>query len=165
MTAIVAIRRLTSEDINMVAEIYCRSFGERLPWLTGASTRDEDRAFFRETVFPHCDVWGAVENGKVIGFAALRGVWLDHLYVLPEYQSRGVGSFLIRHCQLQVPELQLWTFQQNVGASRFYESHGFDLIRTTEDTGTPGREPDALYRWQRPPGFDPLSPSEAIIGA
>ena len=165
MTGIVAIRRLTTDDIDAVADIHHRSFGDRLPWLAGLSTRDEDRQFFRETVFPACNVWGAVENGAIIGFAALRDQWLDHLYVLPEYQSRGVGSVLIRHCQLQVPELQLWTFQQNVGARRFYEAHGFTPVNATPDAPTEDHEPDALYRWQRPPGLEPVTLPDAGIGA
>lgn len=164
MTGIVAIRRLTGDDVDAVADVYRQSFGQRLPWLSGVNARDEDRLFFRETVFPQCALWGAIDNGRVIGFAAVRGIWLDHLYVLPEFQSRGVGSMLLRHCQAQSVELQLWTFQQNCGASRFYEAHGFDLIRTTENPESNDKEPDALYHWKRAPGLDSAPPIEDVVG-
>lgn len=164
MTGIVAIRRLTGDDVDAVADIYRKSFGQRLPWLSGVDTREEDRLFFRKTVFPHCALWGAIDNGSIIGFAAVRDIWLDHLYVLPEFQSRGVGSMLLRHCQAQAGELQLWTFQQNCGASRFYEAHGFDLIRTTENPESNDKEPDALYHWKRAPGIDNAPPVENAIG-
>lgn len=163
MTGIVAIRRLTVDDMDTVADIYRQSFGQRLPWLGEISTREEDRLFFRETVFPQCDLWGGTENGRIVGFAAVRGIWLDHLYVLPEFQSRGVGSLLVRHCQAQAGELQLWTFQQNCGASRFYETHGFELVRLTE-THENGEEPDALYHWKRPPGVQVTAAVEGEIG-
>ncbi len=164
MTGIVAIRRLSVDDMDAVAGIYRQSFDERLPWLSGIRMREEDRLFFRETVFPQCDLWGAIENGRIVGFAALRQGWIDHLYVLPEYQSRGVGSALLSHCQAQAAELQLWTFQQNCGANRFYESHGFERVRTTENTGNGEKEPDALYRWKRAPGEDNASRLDGAIG-
>lgn len=164
MTGIVAIRRLTIDDMDEVAAIYRQSFDKRLPWLSGLDTREEDRLFFRETVFPQCTLWGATENGAIIGFAAMRDGWLDHLYVLAQFQSRGVGSLLLRHCQAQSGELQLWTFQQNCGASRFYQTHGFELVRTTEAIESTDHEPDALYRWKRAPGRDASAPIDGSIG-
>lgn len=165
MTGIVAIRRLTTDDIDAVANIHRLSFDERMPWLSGRHTREEDRQFFRETVFPQCDLWGAIDHGRIAGFVAMRDGWIDHLYVLPEFQSRGVGSILLRHCQTQAQELQLWTFQQNAGARRFYEAHGFDLMRTTQGAENDEKEPDALYRWHRTPGLEPTTLPDADIGA
>lgn len=164
MTGIVAIRRLTADDMSAVADVYRQSFGQRLPWLSGFDMRDEDLLFFRDTVFPQCALWGAIDNGRIIGFAAVRGIWLDHLYVLTEFQSRGVGSLLVRHCQAQSGELQLWTFQQNCGASRFYETHGFELVRATENPESGDTEPDALYHWKRPPGLEVIVPIEGAVG-
>lgn len=165
MTGIVAIRRLILDDMDIVADIYRQSFGQRLPWLSDSGTRDEDRLFFRETVFPQSTLWGATENGRIVGFAAVRDVWLDHLYVLPEFQSRGVGSLLLRHCQMQSEELKLWTFQQNCGADRFYENHGFErLPAETDGDGETGGGADGLFRWKRKPGVAIPVPIEGIVG-
>jgi ribosomal protein S18 acetylase RimI-like enzyme len=46
--------------------------------------------------------------------------------------------------------LQLWVFQKNVGARRFYERHGFRLVELTDGAGNEENEPDARYEW-RPP--------------
>ena len=43
--------------------------------------------------------------------------------------------------------LRLWTFQRNTDAIRFYESHGFKLVRETSGADNEEHEPDALYRW------------------
>ena len=40
--------------------------------------------------------------------------------------------------------LQLWVFQRNVGARRFYERHGFTLTELTDGSRNEEREPDAL---------------------
>ncbi len=41
----------------------------------------------------------------------------------------------------------LWVFQTNTGAIRFYERHGFELVKLTDGAENMEREPDALYRW------------------
>ena len=42
---------------------------------------------------------------------------------------------------------QLWVFQQNANARRFYERRGFVLVRETDGSGNEERTPDALYAW------------------
>jgi len=44
--------------------------------------------------------------------------------------------------------LQLWVFQLNEGARRFYERHGFRLVKLTDGAGNMERTPDALYEWR-----------------
>jgi len=38
-------------------------------------------------------------------------------------------------------------FQKNTGAIRFYERHGFRLVKLTDGADNVEREPDALYYW------------------
>jgi hypothetical protein len=42
---------------------------------------------------------------------------------------------------------QLWTFQKNARARRFYEQRGFTAVRFTEGEGNIEKEPDVLYAW------------------
>jgi hypothetical protein len=44
---------------------------------------------------------------------------------------------------------QLWTFQRNAQARRFYEARGFVLIQETDGARNEEKEPDALYLWTR----------------
>jgi hypothetical protein len=44
-------------------------------------------------------------------------------------------------------ELQLWTFQVNAGARRFYERHGFVPVELTDGATNQERQPDVRYRW------------------
>jgi hypothetical protein len=46
--------------------------------------------------------------------------------------------------------LQLWTFQRNLGARRFYEARGFELVEGTDGARNEEKEPDARYLWARP---------------
>ncbi len=143
-----ALRRLGLEEMDQAAMIHRAAFDDRLPWLAGLHTPAEDRAYFRDRVFTRCEVWGAVD-GEIIGFIAFREGWVDQLYILPGRQGRGWGSALLQVAKTASACLQLWTFQRNAPARRFYEKQGFAAIETTDGRGNDEREPDMLYQWRK----------------
>ncbi|HET6620983.1 MAG TPA: GNAT family N-acetyltransferase [Dongiaceae bacterium] len=145
-----ALRTLALADIDAAAKIHRTSFDQRLPWLKGLHTPAEDRTFYRTRVFTSCAVWGAELEGRLLGIIAFRTDWVDQLYVLPDAQGRGIGSGLLGIAQAALPVLHLWTFQRNAAARRFYEARGFIVLRETDGSGNEEKEPDALYRWERP---------------
>ena len=145
-----SLRRLSGDDMEAASVVHRTSFDERLPWLAGLHTPDEDRAFFQSRVFAECAVWGAVDEA-LIGFIAFREGWIDQLYVLPHCQRQGAGRALLLVAQAAWPSLSLWTFQRNMTARRFYEAHGFVAVRETDGAGNEEREPDVLYHWAANP--------------
>jgi GNAT superfamily N-acetyltransferase len=64
----------------------------------------------------------------------------------PGMVGHGVGSVLLAHAieTLALP-IRLYTFQQNVGARRFYERHSFQAIQFTDGEDNEERCPDVLY--------------------
>jgi ribosomal protein S18 acetylase RimI-like enzyme len=100
-------------------------------------------------VFPACQLWGRFEASGMVAMIAFRECWIDQLYVLPAAQRRGYGSELLQVAQGAFDRLQLWTFQRNVAARRFYEAQGFVLVRETDGAGNEEKEPDLLYAWTR----------------
>jgi len=77
------------------AVVHRAAFNDRLPWLAGLHTPTEDRTYFREQVFQKYEIWGALDNARLIGIIAFREDWIDHLYVLPNVQGQGVGTALL----------------------------------------------------------------------
>jgi GNAT superfamily N-acetyltransferase len=69
--------------------------------------------------------------------------------VLPEAHGRGIGGALLQVAKSVFGSLQLWTFQRNDKARRFYQARGFQLIRETDGAENEEKEPAALYRWTR----------------
>lgn len=136
--------------MDAVAIVHRTSFDERLPWLAGLHTPEEDRTYFRNAVFEECEVWGTFDGPTLTGFIAFRDGWIDQLYVLPAYQGHGIGSSLLEVAQARYPELNLWTFQRNDIARRFYERHGFTAAELTDGSRNEEREPDIRYIWRRP---------------
>jgi ribosomal protein S18 acetylase RimI-like enzyme len=125
---------------------------EAMPWLPELHTPEQDRWFISEIVLPNEEVWVTEVDESPVGFVALGsrdGVpFLNHLYVAPEHQGRGLGSELMRRAKMRRPQgFRLWVFQKNTGARRFYERHGCRLLELTDGSGNEEREPDALYAW------------------
>jgi GNAT superfamily N-acetyltransferase len=134
--------------MDSAAVVHRASFDECLPWLAGRHSAEEDRQHFRECVYKACTVWGAFESGDLRGIIAFRKEWIDHLYVLPRAQNLGIGSGLLEIAKASYSDLSLWTFQRNERARRFYETHGFIVVRQTDGSGNEEHEPDVLYRWK-----------------
>jgi GNAT superfamily N-acetyltransferase len=134
--------------MDQAAAVHRASFDHALPTLAGLHTPEEDRRFFRERLFPTCQLWGCFHNQELVGIVAFRDGWIDQLYVMPSLQGRGVGTALLRVAQRGSRCLSLWTFQRNAAARRFYEKHGFILIKVTDGAGNEEKEPDGMYTWR-----------------
>jgi GNAT superfamily N-acetyltransferase len=143
-------RRLELADMDAAARVHRTAFDRALPWLAGLHTPEEDRWFFRARVFRTCEVWGAFDGAELTGLLAFRDGWIDQLYVLPEAWGRGVGSELLQVAQRSCQSLQLWTFQRNARARRFYHARGFSPVEETDGSRNEEKEPDVRYLWTRP---------------
>jgi ribosomal protein S18 acetylase RimI-like enzyme len=144
-----AVRRAEPADAPAVAETFTAAFAG-LTYLPKLHTADEDRAFFGRVVAEH-EVWVAEQDGRIVGFAALSDDVLEHIYVRPDLQGRGIGGALLDVAKQRRPNgFGLWVFQQNAGARRFYERHGLQLVRETDGAGNEERTPDAFYKWHPP---------------
>jgi GNAT superfamily N-acetyltransferase len=140
------IRRATLEDAAAIGEVFVRARDE-MTYLPRIS--DEVRPRLGGWFLERAELWVAEEDGRVVGFAGVEGDELSHLYVDPRAQGRGVGSALLEQAKsLRQDGLELWVFQKNDGARRFYERHGFRLVRLTDGAENMEREPDARYAWR-----------------
>jgi GNAT superfamily N-acetyltransferase len=141
------LRQLEPDDMDAAAWVLRIAFDHALPSLAGLHTPQQDLWFFRERVFKTCKVWGAFDGAGMTGIIAFRKDWIDQLYVVPGAQRRGVGTELLQIAKSSFDRLQLWTFQRNVRARRFYEARGFALVQETDGARNEEKEPDALYLW------------------
>ena len=107
---------------------------------------DETRRWMREVVVVECDVWVGVDDGRVVALLVLRPPdWIEQLYVDAAHAGHGLGTALLEVAERELPGgAQLWTFQTNTGARRFYERHGFVAVEWT-DGDNEERAPDVRY--------------------
>lgn len=123
-------------------------FIDDTPWMPRIHTRAEDLAHAARLI-ERGWVTVAEEEGRVVAFAAREGDDLDALYVNAEAQGHGVGSALVDHLKEDAASLELWTFEANRGAQRFYERHGFVEMERTDGARNDEKLPDIRYLWQR----------------
>jgi ribosomal protein S18 acetylase RimI-like enzyme len=142
-------RRATTDDIRAIATIHRLAFFNAMPHMPVLHTPEEDLAFFSTAVLPNAEIWLTEDSGNMTGFIAFRAGWVDHLYIHPDHQSRGLGSALLALAQASADSLRLWTFQCNPGACRFYERRQFRIERETDGANNEERQPDILYVWTR----------------
>ncbi len=142
------IRPARSADAEAIADVHLDSRREAMPWLPMLHSREDTIAYFAGHVLLHEEVLVAEVNQLVVGFIALEGDHVDHLYIAPAYQGRGIGDTLLAMAKEVRPDgLMLWTFQRNARARQFYEARGFVAEELTDGSRNEEREPDALYRW------------------
>jgi hypothetical protein len=140
------IRRATPSDSAETAGVFLASRGS-MTYLPNLHSEEETRDFIARVV-RDLEAFVAVRAGLIVGFAALHGDWLDHLYVHPSRFNTGTGTKLFDEVRFQRPGgFQFWVFQQNIGARRFYERHGCALARLTDGRDNEEKLPDALYVW------------------
>ena len=91
------LRRADAKDWRQVAETFIAARAA-MTYLPDLHTQAETLAFIRHVVETQ-EVWvtrGVIDGrSRVAGFAALHGDRLDHLYVHPAMQSRGMGAALL----------------------------------------------------------------------
>lgn len=112
-------------------------------------TDDEDLAFVRRFIAEE-ETWLAVRDNAVIGLATIEGNRLAHLYIDPAHRNGGIGTALLDHVKRTRPDgFDLWTFQANDGARRFYERHGCRTVEVTDGSRNEEKLPDMRYAWPR----------------
>ena len=122
----ILIRRAVPSDADSIADAWLAAFRETYDFPP-AHSDDDVRAWVRD---------------------GLRGASVEQLYLRRPWTGRGIGSRLIALAREASPDgLELWTFQVNAGARRFYERHGFAVAEMTDGRANEERQPDVRYVW------------------
>src|SRR5436190_18748653 len=86
------IRRARPTDAPVIAAIHQASRRATMPYLPPQRrTHDEVTRWIREIVLPQSHTLVAVRGPEPVGYAAVRGDLLDHLYLLPDARRTGIG--------------------------------------------------------------------------
>jgi putative acetyltransferase len=144
-----SLRRATLDDMAALARLYRRTVRQSLPFVPELHTPEEDAWWFAERLYPANLVWLSEGADGPQGYIAFRADFIEHLFIRPEAQGIGLGVALLGKAKEGAEELSLWTFQQNLRARRFYERHGFAVVRETDGADNEEKLPDVLYRWSR----------------
>ena len=121
-------------------------FLEVTDWMTRLHSRAKDISFAAKLIAGHFVFgWGV---DRPLGFIALHQDSIDALYVRNDKHGQGYGSALMQYAQSMRGDLELWTFQQNAPARRFYAKHGFSEVKFTDGSGNDEGLPDVCLTWR-----------------
>jgi len=133
-----SIRSATAADSALIFR-FIRELAdyERLAHEVDATEADIAKALFGENPRVFADI--AEWQGEPVGFAlwfynfstfrGRHGIYLEDLFVRPDFRSRGIGRALLRHlarrCLAEgLPRLEWWVLNWNEPALRVYRSIG-----------------------------------------
>ena len=148
--ATTAIRPFQDRDEPAVIGVWHRSgraaYGFLPTWQ--ALTLERAGHVFREVIRTRCDIWVATRDDQVVAYLALRGSYVDRMYVDPAEWRKGWGTrFLLLAKALQPDGLELHTHQRNHAARLLYEKHGFKAVKFGLSP-PPELAPDVEYHWR-----------------
>lgn len=143
------IRSAREDDAVAIAQAHIEARRVAMPWLPIIHTFEETVSFFRDFVIPNQIVLVAEAEEGVVGFIAIEGAYVEHLYVAPSHQGIGIGDALLNRAkELRPNGLMLWTFEGNHRARAFYEKRGFAAVEFTDGSRNEERTPDVRYHWK-----------------
>ena len=152
----VSIRRAYDDEGPALADLYLCVRRENADVIPPVVHSDDSVRDWWSTVLPgRAELWVAELDGAAVGVMALeRPDGLEQLYVAGSAAGRGIGSALLAVARRELGgRVQLWTFQANTGARRFYERHGFVAVEQTDGDNEEGA-PDVRYLSVGGPGAD-----------
>ncbi len=145
------LREADPQDADAIAGVFSPSL-RLLSFLPELHTLEEDRYFIANVILKDCDVTVALEDDRIIAFLARQGEEIRLLHTHPDFIGKGAGSRLLEAAkQAGTAALELWCFQENHGARRFYERSGFRATQFTDGQHNEEKTPDVRYRWEARP--------------
>ena len=90
---------------------------------------------------PFASIFLLETNGQTAGYALLahtwsqeaggEAVWVEELYVLPQFRGQGLGSAFFRELRVRFPEAARFRLEiepDNERAAKLYRSRGFEVL-------------------------------------
>lgn len=146
-SAFLRIRKANRDDINSISEIsiktYVEAFGHAFTPDELEERLEKRSVRFYNDVFDKDTILLAEDDGKIVGYVqfgdatfemdgvSLGDQELQRIYVLAEYQGKGIGKALIEMA-LANPRLKnakkvyLDVWEENFKAQKLYKSYGFE---------------------------------------
>lgn len=100
---------LTADHMQAAADIRRVALWQRLPRLPNVHTPEEEEQYWRMHLLPNCSILGAAMGNRLVGVIAYGDNWIEQLYVLPDFQGKGIGSRLLGCAKEEMDEIRLWT--------------------------------------------------------
>ena len=139
------IRVLEEKDVDTVAKIWLETNIKAHDFI--ASNYWKEHYEIIKDMFLQAEVYVYEIEKEIMGFIGLDKEYIEGIFVLDQYQKRGIGKALLNHVKAKKEHLSLNVYQKNLNAILFYQREDFFIQYEDVDENTSEKE----YRmvWNR----------------
>lgn len=139
------IRVLEEKDVDTVAKIWLETNIKTHDFI--ASNYWKEHYEIIKDMFLQAEIYVYEIEKEIMGFIGLDKEYIEGIFVLDQYQKRGIGKALLNHVKARKEHLSLNVYQKNLNAILFYQREGFCVQYEDVDENTGEKE----YRmvWNR----------------
>ena len=139
------IRVLEEKDVDTVAKIWLETNIKTHDFI--ASNYWKEHYEIIKDMFLQAEVYVYEIEKEIMGFIGLDKEYIEGIFVLDQYQKRGIGKALLNYVKAKKEHLSLNVYQKNLNAILFYQREGFCVQYEDVDKNTGEKE----YRmvWNR----------------
>lgn len=139
------IRVLEEKDVDIVAKIWLETNIKVHDFI--ASNYWKEHYEMVKDMFLQAEVYVYEIEKEIMGFIGLDKEYIEGIFVLDQYQKRGIGKALLNHVKAKNEHLSLNVYQKNLNAILFYQRENFCIQYEDVDKNTGEKE----YRmvWNR----------------
>ncbi|TVQ16696.1 MAG: N-acetyltransferase [Bacteroidetes bacterium] len=140
------IEKIQPEDIPEVVDLWYETSLKAHDFID-PQYWNANRELMKNRYIPMADTFIAREEERITGFASVMENYLAAVFVLPQFQGRGVGSALLGYVKTLRDHLTLKVFVRNTKSVEFYHAHGFSALSEQEDEET--GEKELVMEWRK----------------
>lgn len=139
------IRVLEEKDVDTVAKIRLETNIKTHDFI--ASNYWKEHYEIIKDMFLQAEIYVYEIEKEIMGFIGLDKEYIEGIFVLDQYQKRGIGKALLNHVKARKEHLLLNVYHKNLNAILFYQREGFCIQYEDVDKNTGEKE----YRmvWNR----------------
>lgn len=128
-------------DVWLKTNIKAHNFIDKSYWINNYE-------IVKNEYIPNSKTFIYKEENIIKGFiSVLNNCFIGALFVLDEYQGKGIGKSLIDYCKNLYPKLELSVYKENTFAISFYKKYNFKIEKEIQCEDLPNKE--YLMKWTK----------------
>ncbi|MBU7216529.1 GNAT family N-acetyltransferase [Staphylococcus gallinarum] len=115
----------SNQTLNILGDIWLKTNIETHNFIDKSYWIDNQNDVIK--AFKSADIFIFKESDKIKGFCGVINGYIAGIFVKNEWQSKGIGSLLIKYLQNIYDSLNLKVYKNNIRAVAFYKLLGFHI--------------------------------------
>ena len=122
------IRKHKENDLEQIINVWYKSSTIAHPFLN-ANFVEKVKSDMTNIYIPNSQTWVYEIDNTIVGFISMLNNEIGGLFVLPNDQTKGIGTKLVDFIKGKHSDLEVEVFERNVIGRAFYQKYGFERIK------------------------------------